>query len=67
MQHTGLVVAVDKTYVYTIEGNTSADSGVVSNGGSVNDKKYKLTYERIAGYGRPDYASIDPDEDLDDE
>ncbi len=54
--HTGLVVKVDKTYVYTIEGNTSSDEGVVSNGGSVNDKKYKLTYNRIAGYGRPNYG-----------
>lgn len=67
MQHTGLVVDVDETYVYTMEGNTSSDSGVVWNGGSVNNKKYKLSYERIAGYGRPDYANIDPDEDLDDE
>lgn len=63
MQHTGLVIDVDKTYVYTVEGNTSADSGVIWNGGSVNDKKYKLSYERIAGYGRPDYANIDPDDD----
>lgn len=67
MQHTGLVVAVDATYVYTVEGNTSADSGVVWNGGSVNDKRYKLTYERIAGYGRPDYASVDPDEGIETE
>lgn len=67
MQHTGLVIAVDSKYVYTMEGNTSADSGVVDNGGSVNNKKYKLAYERIAGYGRPDYANVDPDEDLDDE
>lgn len=67
MQHTGLVVAVDDTYVYTMEGNTSADSGVVWNGGSVNDKKYKLTYNRIAGYGRPDYEGVEPDPDLDDE
>lgn len=67
MQHTGLVVAVDSTYVYTVEGNTSSDPGVVWNGGSVNDKKYKLSYNRIAGYGRPDYANVNPDDDLDDE
>lgn len=67
MQHTGLVVAVDSTYVYTVEGNTSSDSGVVWNGGSVNNKKYKLTYNRIAGYGRPDYENIDSDVDLNDE
>ena len=55
ISHTGLVYNVDKTYVYTIEGNTSSDSGVVANGGSVRAKKYKLTYTRIAGYGRPAY------------
>lgn len=53
--HTGIVVKVDETYVYTVEGNTSSDPGVVDNGGSVNDKKYKLNYSRIAGYGRPKY------------
>ena len=53
--HTGLVYKVDSTYVYTIEGNTSSKSGVVANGGAVAKKKYKLTYSRIAGYGRPKY------------
>ena len=54
--HTGLVVKVDKTYVHTVEGNTSSASGVVANGGCVREKKYKLNYNRIAGYGRPDYG-----------
>ena len=54
--HTGLVHNVDKTYVYTIEGNTSSASGVVANGGSVRHKKYKLNYSLIAGYGRPNYV-----------
>lgn len=53
--HTGIVSAVDNTYVYTIEGNTSGASGVVANGGGVCEKKYKLTYARIYGYGRPHY------------
>lgn len=53
--HTGIVYDVDKTYVYTIEGNTSSASGVVANGGSVRKKKYKLSYSNIAGYGRPNY------------
>ena len=53
--HTGLVYDVDKKYVYTIEGNTSGASGVVSNGGGVCKKKYKLSYSKIAGYGRPTY------------
>lgn len=53
IQHTGLVYAMDDTYVYTIEGNTSGANGVIANGGGVCKKKYKLTYNRIAGYGRP--------------
>lgn len=56
ISHTGLVYAVDSAYVYTVEGNTSSSSGVVANGGSVAKKKYKLNYERLAGFGRPDYG-----------
>ena len=61
--HTGLVYKVDSTYVYTIEGNTSSESGVVANGGSVEKKKYKKTYSKIYGYGRPDYSIIDDQAD----
>lgn len=57
--HTGLVYKVDATYVYTVEGNTSSASGVIANGGAVATKKYKLTYDRIAGYGRPNYGSVE--------
>ncbi len=53
--HTGIVYDVDSNYVYTVEGNTSTQSGVVANGGAVAKKKYALTYNRIAGYGRPKY------------
>lgn len=53
--HTGLVYKVDNTYVYTVEGNTSSKSGVVANGGCVAEKKYRLNYKLIAGYGRPAY------------
>lgn len=53
--HTGLVYAFDKTYVYTVEGNTSGASGVIANGGGVCKKKYKLTNSKIAGYGYPKY------------
>lgn len=56
VQHTGLVYAVDDKYVYTVEGNTSGDAGVIDNGGGVFRKKYKLSFERIAGYGRPKYT-----------
>lgn len=57
--HTGLVYAIDNTYVYTIEGNTSSSSGVVANGGCVRKKSYKLSYNRIAGYGRPNYSLVE--------
>ena len=46
---------VDANYVYTIEGNTSAAAGVVANGGREKKKKYPLNYERICGYGRPNF------------
>lgn len=60
ISHTGLVYNVDKTYVYTIEGNTSSASGVVANGGGVFAKKYRLDYNCIAGYGRPAYDESKP-------
>ena len=53
--HTGLVYAVTSSTVYTIEGNTSGASGVVSNGGGVAMKSYPIGYGRIAGYGHPRY------------
>ena len=56
--HTGLVVKVDSSKVYTIEGNTSSAAGVVANGGCVRDKSYSLTYAKIMGYGRPDWSIV---------
>ena len=53
--HTGVVYKVDSKKVYTIEGNTSGDSGVVANGGGVFKKSYSLNYYKIVGYGRPYY------------
>lgn len=61
--HTGLVIAVDDTTVYTIEGNTNAGNTVVENGGGVAKKSYSLNYEKIDGYGRPKY---EPAEELKD-
>ena len=60
IQHTGLVYAVDNDYVYTIEGNTNGANGVIANGGGVCKKKYRLTYSRLAGFGRPDYDMAEP-------
>ena len=42
----------------TIEGNTSVASGVIENGGGVRQKSYNLSYERIIGYGRPDWSIV---------
>lgn len=53
--HVGLVYNVSGSTVYTIEGNTSSQSGVVPNGGGVYKKYYPIDYYRIAGYGRPKY------------
>ncbi|MDE6567918.1 MAG: peptidoglycan-binding protein [Lachnospiraceae bacterium] len=54
--HTGLVYDVDKTCFYTIEGNTSGASGVVSNGGGVAKKKYSISsYKGKVLFGHPKY------------
>lgn len=55
VKHTGLVYAVDRYKVYTIEGNTSGSSGVVANGGGVCKKSYDINSNSIYGYGRPSY------------
>ena len=54
-EHTGIVYKVDGSKVYTIEGNTSGNAGVVANGGGVFKMSYPLGYSSIAGYGRPKY------------
>lgn len=56
--HTGLVYKVDSLYVYTVEGNTSSQAGVIANGGGVFKKSYAINYNRIYGYGRPDYDNV---------
>lgn len=53
--HTGLVIDVDSSRVYTIEGNTGGGSTLIANGGGVAKKSYPLNYEKIDGYGRPKY------------
>lgn len=56
VSHTGLVVGADSERVYTVEGNTSDGTSVIANGGAVCAKSYPLGYQRIAGYGRPDWT-----------
>lgn len=63
--HTGIVEKVEGGYVYTIEGNTSGASGVVSNGGGVCRKKYKLNSSGIGGYGRPDWSLVKDENGMD--
>lgn len=63
--HTGLVVGVSDTTVTTVEGNTSSAAGVVENGGAVGQKSYKLTFDKIYGYGRPNYSLAEEDDDMD--
>lgn len=57
--HTGIVTNVDELYFYTVEGNTSKASSVVSNGGGVAGKKYKRTaYKGKVLFGRPKYDDV---------
>ncbi len=65
--HTGLITDVKGGRVYTIEGNTSSQAGVVANGGCVRQKSYRLSYSKIYGYGRPDYAAVRDDTEEDDD
>lgn len=59
--HTGIVEKVDKSRVYTIEGNTSGGTTVEPNGGGVHRKWYPIDSWFIGGYGRPKWSVI-PDE-----
>lgn len=56
VDHTGIVTKIENGRVYTVEGNTSSQSGVVGNGGGVFEKSYPLTHSKILGYGRPRYG-----------
>lgn len=62
--HTGIVEKVAGGYVYTIEGNTSGADGVVSNGGGVCRKRYKLNSASIGGYGRPDWSLVKEENEM---
>lgn len=58
--HTGIVYHVDDKFFYTIEGNTSAGSSVIANGGCVTKKKYNIYryYGRVL-FGYPKYDGED--------
>ena len=63
--HIGIVVYSDGERVYTVEGNTSGGSTMVSNGGGVYFKSYELDYSCIDGYGALPYASNEDVEKID--
>ena len=54
--HVGLVYKANATRIYTIEGNTSGANALITNGGGVKKKSYKLKSAYIDGYGRPAYS-----------
>ncbi len=56
--HVGIVYKVDSSKVYTIEGNTSGASSLVTNGGGVKRKSYSLSSTYIDGYGSVDYSVV---------
>lgn len=57
--HIGWVYDVDNSYIYTVEGNTSAMVGstesLVANGGVCAKKRYSKNSSKIYGYGIIDY------------
>ncbi len=54
--HVGIVRYASGGYVYTVEGNTSGQNGEVNEGGGCFMKSYSLSYNRIYGYGTPNYV-----------
>ena len=56
--HTGIIVEIlpNSNMIVTVEGNTSGSNGVISNGGAVCRKYYKMYEDNIAGFGRPAYG-----------
>lgn len=56
--HVGIVYKVSGKTVYTIEGNTSGASTLVTNGGGVRKKSYSMSSTYIDGYGSVDYSVV---------
>ncbi|MBR3811311.1 MAG: CHAP domain-containing protein [Agathobacter sp.] len=56
--HIGLVAYSDGEYVYTLEGNTSSQDGVESEGGGAFMKTYSLYGTNIIGYGVMPYETV---------
>lgn len=54
--HTGIVKGSDETTIYTIEGNTSGKRRVERNGEEVCEKQYAINFDKILGFGTPNYG-----------
>lgn len=54
--HVGIVVNVDDTHVHTVEGNSG--NGNSASTRRVCKKTYKLNYDCISGYYRPDWSLV---------
>lgn len=61
--HVGSVDEYDSAYIYTNEGNTSSAPGVEANGGSVRNKKYRITDSAIDGYVWIDWGTDEKPEE----
>ena len=56
--HTGLVTKVEGDKFYTIEGNTSAGTSIIANGGGVCAKSYYNSNLPGTKFCRPDYSIV---------
>ena len=63
--HIGIVVYCDGERVYTVEGNTSGGTTMVSNGGAVYFKNYAIDYSCIDGYGVMPYIENEEMSEID--
>ena len=63
--HIGIVAYSDGTNVYTLEGNTSSQDGVESEGGGAFFKSYSLSSSSIAGYGILPYETNEALKEID--
>ena len=62
--HTGIVTGMDGDYFTTVEGNTSAGSAVVANGGGVCRKGYYISNLAGTKFCRPDYETAESEEEI---
>ena len=62
--HTGIVTSVSGDYFTTIEGNTSGDSTIITNGGGVCKKGYYNSKLPGTKFCSPDYSILESEDEL---